>query len=434
MSGFRVFGAPRPQKQARPNRVGYALRGNRGAQAATAVLATLALIALFADFIAYNKPLYAQYQGETYYPLFNDYAAAVGLYTWSPELINADWRQLQLQADLWPPVAYIGKEIDPFNALMTAPGAEQALPDSHFRHYLGTDEDGHDVLAGLIHGARISLAVGLVAAGISALVGILLGGLAGYLGDHSIRLPRVQLVLQSLGGILGFYYGFWLRSYTLSTALATGIGTLLGELLLSLLVFFALLLGLGNFWRFFRWPTWFQTPVYVPLDLVLSRVMELVVSLPIILVIITLAGIAERSLVLVMVIIGLTTWTRIARLTRAEMLKIRTLPYIEAGRALGLPETHVLLRHALPNGLAPALVAVAFAVANAILIESALSFLNIGVPAETQTWGKLLNAAQDDPTAWWLVIFPGMCIFLTVTALNLLGEALRDALDPRLLR
>jgi peptide/nickel transport system permease protein len=133
-----------------------------------------------------------------------------------------------------------------------------------------------------------------------------------------------------------------------------------------------------------------------------------------------------------MIIIGFTNWTGIARFTRAEFLKIRSLEYVQAAQALGFSEIRIILKHALPNGLAPAFIAIAFGIASAILIESGLSFLGIGVPHDVVTWGSLLNAGKENFNAWWLVVFPGLAIFLTVTIYNLLGEGLRDALDPRL--
>ena len=133
-----------------------------------------------------------------------------------------------------------------------------------------------------------------------------------------------------------------------------------------------------------------------------------------------------------MIIIGLTAWTGIARLTRAEFLRISTMEYIQAAKSLGISEFRIIFKHALPNALAPALVAIAFGVASAILIESSLSFLGIGVPPSTVTWGSLLNLGREQFTAWWLLVFPGLAIFITVTVYNLLGEGLRDAFDPKL--
>ena len=135
---------------------------------------------------------------------------------------------------------------------------------------------------------------------------------------------------------------------------------------------------------------------------------------------------------LVMVIIGATSWTGIARFTRGELLRVRNLEYIEAAQSLGYSEWRTIFRHAIPNSLAPVLIAIAFGVAGAILTESFLSFLGIGVEAEVATWGKLLSLARKNFSAWWLALAPGFAIFITVTIYNLMGEGLTDALDPRL--
>jgi peptide/nickel transport system permease protein len=133
-----------------------------------------------------------------------------------------------------------------------------------------------------------------------------------------------------------------------------------------------------------------------------------------------------------MLIIGLTGWVGIARLTRNEFLKVRNLDYVTAAVSLGVPTPRILIRHILPNALAPVLVSVVLGIAAAILTESGLSFLGIGVPADLVTWGSILNEARSNTFAWWLAVFPGAAIFLAVVAYYLVGEGLRDAFDPRL--
>ena len=133
-----------------------------------------------------------------------------------------------------------------------------------------------------------------------------------------------------------------------------------------------------------------------------------------------------------MIIIGITSWTGIARFTRAELLRIRSLEYISASNALGFSSSRTIFKHALPNALAPVFVSIAFGIASAILIESGLSFLGIGVPADAITWGGLLNLGRLYHEAWWLIIYPGIAIFLTITIYNMIAEAARDALDPKL--
>jgi peptide/nickel transport system permease protein len=133
-----------------------------------------------------------------------------------------------------------------------------------------------------------------------------------------------------------------------------------------------------------------------------------------------------------MIIIGFTSWVNIARLTRSQFLQVRSYDYVAAARSLGYSDTRIMFRHILPNAIGPILIPVAFGVAGAILAESGLSFLGVGVPAEVITWGALLAGARSNAAAWWLVVTPGLAIFATVTFYNLLGDGLRDALDPKL--
>jgi peptide/nickel transport system permease protein len=132
-----------------------------------------------------------------------------------------------------------------------------------------------------------------------------------------------------------------------------------------------------------------------------------------------------------MIIIGLLSWTGIAQFVRAELLRIRRQEYIEAAQALGFSDRRILFRHALPNALTPVLITVAFGIAGAVLLESFLSFLGIGLAAESVTWGTMLNLARYQFNAWWLAVFPGLAIFFTVTLFNLIGERLTEAMDPR---
>ncbi|HEY1040241.1 MAG TPA: ABC transporter permease, partial [Bacteroidia bacterium] len=178
----------------------------------------------------------------------------------------------------------------------------------------------------------------------------------------------------------------------------------------------------------------FNKTINVPVDSIISRLIEIINSLPLFLIILAIAAISRPSFATLVMIIGFSNWTIIARLTRAEFLKISRLDYIQAAHALGLKNRYIIFKHALPNAIGPALIAIAFGIAGAILTESGLSFIGVGVPPETVTWGKLLSEARESTSSWWLVVFPGLAIFLTVTMYNLIGEGLRDALDPKLKR
>jgi peptide/nickel transport system permease protein len=140
-----------------------------------------------------------------------------------------------------------------------------------------------------------------------------------------------------------------------------------------------------------------------------------------------------RSTYVMMAIIGCFTWTGAARFTRAEFLKLRGQDFVQSARAVGLPLPSILFKHMLPNGVTPVLVDASFGIAAAITIEATLSFLGLG-PVDQPSWGKLLSNATntEGEFKWWLAIFPGAAIFLTVLSYNLIGEALRDAIDPKL--
>ncbi len=168
-------------------------------------------------------------------------------------------------------------------------------------------------------------------------------------------------------------------------------------------------------------------------DMLGMRLLEIFEAIPTLFLLISCVAFFGRSLYLVMVIIGLTSWSGYARFVRAEFLRLRNQDFVLAAIAAGLPLRSVLFRHMLPNGLVPVLVSASFGVASAILSESVLSFLGLGLIDEP-SWGDLLNQAtgQGGTFTWWLAVFPGLAIFLTVFSYNLIGEALRDALDPKL--
>jgi peptide/nickel transport system permease protein len=166
---------------------------------------------------------------------------------------------------------------------------------------------------------------------------------------------------------------------------------------------------------------------------VLMRFVDIMLCFPTFFLILAVIAFIGPSIWNIMFIIGLTGWMGVARLVRAETLSIKERDYVAAARAQGAGTGRIMFRHILPNTLAPILVAATLGVAGAILVESGLSFLGIGVQPPTPSWGNILTAGKDNiEFAWWLSLFPGLAIFLTVLAYNLLGEGIRDAVDPRL--
>jgi len=326
--------------------VKHQFKKNKLAMISLYIVIFLVFLALMADFLASSKPLYAVYKGETYLPVIKDYLNEVGVSKWEPELINVNWKELdnqnKLESVVWTPVPYGSREID----------LEHVYSPPEGDHYLGTDGIGRDLLSGLIHGSRVSLAVGFVAAGLALMIGIFLGSMAGYFGGK--------------------------------------------------------------------------------VDLVIMRFVEIMMTIPTFFLIITIVAIYGSSIWYIMAAIGLISWTGDAKLIRGEVLKVRGMEYITAANSIGFESRQIIFRHVLPNAIAPVLVSGAFAIAGAILTEAALSFLGFGVAATTVTWGSLLNEARGASNAWWLAIFPGLMIFIAVVSYNLIGEGLRDALDPRL--
>lgn len=167
-------------------------------------------------------------------------------------------------------------------------------------------------------------------------------------------------------------------------------------------------------------------------DTVLMRCVDIMLCFPAFFLILAIITFLEPSIWYIMAVIGLTGWMGVARLVRAEVLTIREMDYVMAARCIGCSNLRIILRHILPNALSPVLVAATLGVAGAILTESSLSFLGIGVQPPTPSWGNILTSGKDYiEFAWWLSLFPGLAILVTVLAYNLLGEGIRDALDPR---
>jgi len=168
------------------------------------------------------------------------------------------------------------------------------------------------------------------------------------------------------------------------------------------------------------------------IDALIMRAVDLMLCFPSFFLILTVIAVLEPSIWNIMAVIGFTSWMGVARLIRAEILTIREREFIQAARSQGAGNMRIITRHIIPNAMTPVLVSATLGVAGAILTESALSFLGIGVQPPTPSWGNMLAAGKDNlEYAWWLSLFPGMAILITVLGYNLLGEGIRDALDPR---
>jgi peptide/nickel transport system permease protein len=240
------------------------------------------------------------------------------------------------------------------------------LQPPSLEHPFGTDTIGRDILARTIYGGQISLTIGIFAALVEVIVGVLVGAVAGYFGrwvdDILMRITEAMLIIPAL----------------------------------FLLIVLAKAFG-GK----------------VPEVHFLGR---------------SFSG----SVVVIILVIGFTSWMYLARIVRANVLSLKELDYISASRALGVSDARIIFRHLMPNTTAPIIVAATLGVATAILYEAYVSFLGLGVQAPTASWGNMLDSSvKYIQSAPWLWFFPGMLIMLTVLCVNFIGDGLRDALDPR---
>lgn len=285
-------------------------------------------------------------------------------------------------------------------------------------HWLGTDQLGRDVLANLVYGCRTALLVSFPAMTLAIVIGLLLGGIAGYLGDQGLKISRAAWFALPFPVVLGYFYGFYLRQIPIRESFQQSAASGLLSILISLLIAVLVMLVGWPLKKGLQGIKWFRIRTFFPFDSILLRVLELLAAIPNLVLILLLASLTKPSLLNLILITSLTYWTEPARLVRAELLRIRQLPYIETIRALGATEWHIVRHHAMPNALPPVLIVFIFGLARLMALESTLSFLGIGVPPDLPSWGRLVNGLRQNSEAWWLVVFPGLVLCATVLALQ----------------
>lgn len=172
-----------------------------------------------------------------------------------------------------------------------------------------------------------------------------------------------------------------------------------------------------------------------PVDRIIMRLVDIMLCFPTFFLILAVIAFLQPSIWNIMIVIGVTSWMSVTRLVRAEFLSLRERDFVQAAVSQGAGSLRIIFLHVLPNAMAPVLVAATLGVASAVLVESSLSFLGLGVQPPDPSWGNMLTEGKDNiEIAWWLSLFPGLAIFITVMGYNLLGEGIRDTLDPRLRR
>jgi peptide/nickel transport system permease protein len=288
------------------------------------------------------------------------------------------------------------------------------------RYLFGTDELGRDVFARMMQGAWVSLTVGFVAVGIALIIGIALGGIAGYFGQS---LLRVDQGLASLALLLGV------------GLMAAGKLTLGGALILGGSAYITVTRRWGKSGRKEARTGWGRVffAGTLSIDTLIMRFVDIMLCFPSFFLILTVVALLPPSIYNIMIVIGLTSWEGTTRFVRAEFLSLREQDFVTAARALGVNSGRIIFRHMIPNAVGPVLVSATIGIATAILTEAGLSFLGFGVPPPHATWGNVLSDGKsyifDAP---WLTFIPGCAILLVVLSFNLFGEGLRDVLNPKL--
>jgi peptide/nickel transport system permease protein len=338
------------------------------------------------------------------------FVAVVGLFLTSGTQPVCDPSLVRLEEKLRPPLSRP-------NLKVLRPEEVPALKIYLF----GTDELGRDIFSRMLQGAWVSLTVGFVAVGISVLIGIFMGGMAGYFGQKHVRSGHVFAVVSAGIGVAFLGMEKWTTS--LPFLMAGGIMFLLsggypragsrnsrGSILHAVVDF----------------------PV-MTVDTLIMRTVDIMLCFPSFFLILTVVAILPASMYNIMIVIGLTSWMGAARFVRAEFLSLREQDFVTAARALGVGKLRIIFRHMMPNALGPVLVSATIGIASAILTEAGLSFLGFGVPPPHATWGNILSDGKnfifDAP---WLTFIPGIAILIVVLSFNLFGEGLRDILNPKL--
>jgi peptide/nickel transport system permease protein len=287
-------------------------------------------------------------------------------------------------------------------------------------YVFGTDDLGRDVFARMLQGSWVSLTVGFVAVGIAIIIGIFLGGIAGYYGQRHIRINQlIAAGFLTAGAVLLLVDLIWAGAVILLCGLAC--------VLISILTKKSASGKARPAWKRF-W--YFNT---ISIDTLVMRFVDIMLCFPSFFLILTVVALLPASIYNIMIIIGLTSWMGTTRFVRAEFLSLREQDFVAAARALGLNNFRIIFRHMMPNAIAPVLVSATIGIATAILTEAGLSFLGFGVPPPHATWGNILSDGKrfifDAP---WLTFVPGIAILVVVLSFNLFGEGLRDVLNPKL--
>ena len=346
---------------------------------------------LFHSYIANEKPLISRQNGELFFPVFNNKFKSEEEYL---PILN-------------PIIRYSYNTIDMKNTGAVSPFADQDLSPGQQRHFFGTDIYGRDVLAGLIYGCSIALKIGFGSMLLALIVGMIMSLFPAFYGDSDFRIRIKSLIILLVGFVIMIYISVYFHFFKNALSFADVLAIILG--LIAII------------YMFYKFP-YLDNKVALPLDSSVNIFIGIFQSMPSAFLIIVLISLfVKSSLLNIIIVIGFLKWPVIARYIRAEVLRVRQERFIEASKVLGLKDSVIVFRHILPYTLTPVIIALSYGFAGTVLLESTLSFLGIGTPADHVSWGTLLGEARQNFSAWWLAVFPGMAIFIVNLIFNTLG-------------
>lgn len=373
------------------------------------VLCGFLLIGILNPFIANEQPLFCSCNGTWHFPVMS-------------QIFGSSEKQESIDIShcskvLYPLVRYSAGTIDRSLNKAIGPSLAGNINNPTSRHYLGTDNLGRDVAAGMISGTKTALTVSFITVLISLIFGSFTGMMAGFYGDKGVRICWIVFIISIIPTFLLCYF--------------MGL-----ELLVFSNQFLAFFLILIVIISCFLWTNIYLSSklpsakgFYLPVDMILLKLIELRKSIPAIFLI--LAGLnlfrygSVWNIITIAVVLG---WIEFARFARAETMNISGAYFVTGARVLGFSDFRIMFRYILPNILPVLIVVSCFSAAGVILLESTLSFLGIGLAAEDVSWGKMLAQGRD-MKSWWLVIFPGTAIFLLILSLNLVADEWRKSMN-----
>lgn len=332
--------------------------------------------------------------------------------------LASDWlaRVPNPTSDLVPPlIPYSAKTIDRTHVGGVSPLGTQMVESWYFRHWLGTDEIGRDVAAGLLMGLRNALWIGVSTMFISVIMGLCVGLSAGFWGNERLECSLLKWLLR---GIMLSLTIFWsIQFFKITEKKMYDYLFFSGLVVLGWLLVFGIVRIMG------RWLPHRLRPIVFPLDGVLMRLVEMMQAIPALLIILAVSAmLPHRSFWSVILLLSLFSWVSIARLVRSATAQLQTSEFIVAAHALGLSSWQILRKHILPNVMPTVWVSAALGISNVIGAEAVLSFLGLGVPLEEVTWGGMLHTSRYLPSAWWLTVSAGLAIFGTIRYFEAVGS------------